>query len=418
MAKQRATDTRVRSLKAKDSRYDVWFEGGLGIRVGTSGKRTWQTMIRQEIDAKVRQRRIFLGTYPKIGVAKANSLCASAREAVHKGENPAAVADGGAPRAPKHITDKFTVGILIDDYLRLYARPNKRSADQDEAFLDREIRPRWGKRLATDISRRDVIEVLDEIVTRGSPVSANRVLAVTRKMFNWAVGRDRLPSSPCVAIERPVKETERDRSLTPDEIKSFWNGLEDATIDTMLSFALKLLLVTGQRRTEVIGATWDEFDFKTRWWEIPAARTKAKRAHRVPLSDLALHLINDIWTEAGKPDSKYLFVNKKTGKPYSPYSVSQGMRKSLNVMKLSDSPATPHDLRRTFSTRLGELGISQTIKGKLLNHSPVGVTSRVYDKFEYTTEKTTAMNAWGDRLREIVSDTPLASNVVSLQSAG
>ena len=94
------------------------------------------------------------------------------------------------------------------------------------------------------------------------------------------------------------------------------------------------------------------------------------------------------------------------------------MRKSLNVMKLSDSPATPHDLRRTFSTRLGELGISQTIKGKLLNHSPVGVTSRVYDKFEYTTEKTTAMNAWGDRLREIVSDTPLASNVVSLQSAG
>ena len=321
--KRPATDNKVKSLKPRDKRYDHWFASGLGIRVGTSGKRTWMTMLR--VDGK--QRRIFLGTYPGVGVAKANRLCAAAREAAATGNDPAAVVEGGAPRAPKPDTDKLTVGTLIDDYLRLYARPNKRTADQDEAILNREIRSRWGDRIATDITRRDVIAVLDEIVARGAPVAANRTLGIVRRMFSWAVSRDRLPASPCVAVERPVKEIPRDRALTPAEIKSFWTGLDNTPIGPVLRHALKLLLVSGQRRSEVLQATWDEFDFETGWWEIPAWRAKNNRVHRVPLNDLALQLLNqvDVMVRAAGISNDRVFINTRIKKPLAPASPSVAM---------------------------------------------------------------------------------------------
>ena len=96
-AKPRATDRKIKSLKPRDARYDFWFSGSLGIRIGTSGKQTWMTMLR----AGGKQRRIFLGTYPGVGVAKANRLCAAAREAAATGKDPAAVVEGGAPRASR-----------------------------------------------------------------------------------------------------------------------------------------------------------------------------------------------------------------------------------------------------------------------------------------------------------------------------
>ena len=104
-------------------------------------------------------------------------------------------------------------------------------------------------------------------------------------------------------------------------------------------------------------------------------------------------------------------------KQYSPYSVSQAMKKSLPVMGLIENPATPHDLRRTMASRLGELGISRVVIGKLLNHSESGVTARVYDKYEYAAEKAAAMAAWSERVTEIVSGQPAPSNVVRLNEA-
>ncbi len=410
--KQRVTDRKVKSLKPRDKRYDEWFEGGLGVRIGTSGKLTWMTMLR--VGGK--QRRIFLGTYPGVGVAKANRLCAAAREAAATGKDPALVAEGGAPRAPKPDTDNLTVSALIDDYLRLYARPNKRTADQDEAILNREIRPRWGNRIATDIGRRDVIAVLDEIVARGAPVAANRTLGIVRRMFSWAVSRDRLPASPCVAVERPVKEIARDRALTPGEIKLFWTGLDNTAIGPVLRHALKLLLVSGQRRSEVLQATWGEFDFETGWWEIPAWRAKNNRVHRVPLNDLALQLLNevDVMVRAAGITNDRVFINTRIKKPLAPASPSVAMLSSLDALGLADAPATPHDLRRSMATRLGELAIPRLIVGKLLNHTEAGIT-RIYDRFEYADEKAKAMAAWGERLKEIVSGKPKPANVVPVR---
>jgi integrase len=138
----------------------------------------------------------------------------------------------------------------------------------------------------------------------------------------------------------------------------------------------------------------------------------------VPLNDLALHLLNDIDNEVASAGitSEFVFVNFDTGNSLSPNSVSQAMHKSLDAMGLADAPATPHDLKRSMATRLGELGVPRLIVGKLLNHSEGGVT-RIYDRYEYAGEKAKAMAAWGERLWQIVSGKPASSNVVPLREA-
>ena len=186
----------------------------------------------------------------------------------------------------------------------------------------------------------------------------------------------------------------------------------------VLRDALKLLLVSGQRRSEVLQATWDEFDFETGWWEIPAWRTKTNRVHRVPLNDLALQLLNDVdvLVRAAGITNDRVFINTRIKKPLAPASPSVAMLSSLAELGLADAPATPHDLRRSMATRLGELGIARLVVGKLLNHSEGGITG-IYDRFDYADEKAKAMAAWGERLREIVSGKPAPANVVPLREA-
>ena len=144
---------------------------------------------------------------------------------------------------------------LIDEYLTRYAEPRKRDKGaSDKRALNADIRPRWGDMKAKDIVRRDVIRLLDSVVERGSPIQANRLLQVTRKMFTFGVQRGILESSPCNLIERPSPEHARTRVLDTAEIKSVWTNLDSSKMHAGTRLALKLLLVTGQRRGEVVAA--------------------------------------------------------------------------------------------------------------------------------------------------------------------
>ena len=155
---------------------------------------------------------------------------------------------------------------------------------------------------------------------------------------------------------------------------------------------------------------WSEIDLEKALWEIPAARTKAHRAHRVPLSSLALTLL-------GEPREGYVFANGG-GKAFTPFAVSQAMRREREPLGLADNPATPHDLRRTMATHLGDLGIDRLVIGKLLNHAEVGITGQVYDLSTHAEPKRQAMTAWSRRIMEIVSgEAPAPSNVTRIKRA-
>jgi integrase len=156
---------------------------------------------------------------------------------------------------------------LVDEYIEKWAKARKRSWKEDERILSKDVLPAWGHRKTREITRRDVIRLLDNIIDRGAGIMAKRTLAVVRKMFNFAVSRDIVPVSPCLAVRSPAPEQHRDRVLTTDEIRALWQGLAGAKMMAEgTKLAIKLQLVTAQRKAEIVSAAWDEIDWTDKWW--------------------------------------------------------------------------------------------------------------------------------------------------------
>jgi integrase len=320
--------------------------------------------------------------------------------------------------------------VLADEYIERHAKPNKRTWEQDQYLLYKEVIPRWGRKKASTITRRDVTLLLDSIKDRGAAIYANRTLALVRKMFNFSIQRDILNQNPCAGISRPSQEKARERVLNQDEIRKLWVALSpdhpDFYASTPTRLALRLQLLTACRIGEIMGASWPEFDLESGWWEIPADRMKNKRPHRVWLTDTAIDTMKALKELTGKttwvfpsPMSKFKkdgdsirrdshllpdATNRAIGrslKAFAPddYSPAQGKTERY---RLEIAPFSPHDLRRTVATGLGELGILPHIVGKVLSHVDSTVTGRHYDKFSYDKEKRKALEDWSRHLQTIV----------------
>ncbi len=402
----RFTDRSIKALGPKSERFEIWEDGrtGLGVRVSPAGRKSFIYMYRFGGKA----RRMTLGTYPKVPLVTARVRYAKAKELLAKGTDPGAE----LVKARKAERGADTVAELAEIYLEKWARPRKRSADEDERILRKDVLPHWEKRKAKDIRRRDVIELLDGIVERGSPIAANRTLAVVRKMYNFAISRDIVDATPVAMVKAPSKENQRDRVLSADEIRTFWTGLDDAPMTEAVRLALKLQLVTAQRKGEIVCAAQDEFDLEEGMWIVPAARAKNGLAHSVPLSDMALNLVQDAIKAAG--DSEWLFPSPTGDGPVGAGSVNHALTKALPIIGLENF--TPHDLRRTAASVMTSLSIQRLIVSKILNHAESGITS-IYDKYEYGAEKRHALEVWAAHLEDILSG-ERQDNVVRLPAGG
>ena len=250
---------------------------------------------------------------------------------------------------------------------------------------------------AYDIKQRDVIALVEQIMDRGSPIQANRTLGLLKQVFKFGVQRGIIDASPAVAIDKPAKETRRDRVLSESEIRAFWGGLDRSMMTEDVRTALRLCLVTVQRRGEVAGMR--RCEIVGDWWIIPKERSKNGKAHRVPVSPLAKSLIE----QASGDD--FLFPSpRKKG--------SNGEQISLEARALTNAITKnrhlfeakrfcTHDLRRTAATKIAELGVPRFDIAKILNHSDHAVTA-VYDHYAYDAEKKKALLKWGRRLQEIL----------------
>ena len=389
------TDRSLTALKPKEKRYEVSEDNGrgLGIRVLPSGKKTF--IYRFKFQGK--SRGMMLGSFPngphkdEISLAEAHLRHANARSLLKQNIDPA------AKHQAEIASEKFaeTVKDLADNYLTRHAQKKKKSWREDQRILNKDVLPLWRNRKAKDIRRRDVIALLDRIVDRGAPVIANRTLEIIRRMFNFAIERDIVENNPCYMVKAPGKETQRDRVLSPNEIKKFWRRLYGTEMTPILKLALKLLLVTAQRRGEIISARWNDFDLEDGWWTIPD--TKNQLAHRVPLSPLAKSLLQHISRYSGSTD--WLFPNPTKTGPMTDRSVNRALSRNLN--KLQIEHFTPHDLRRTAASHMASLGVQRLVISKILNHVENGITA-VYDRHSYDQEKMLALNTWGERLLVII----------------
>jgi len=421
------TDRSIESLKSKDSRYLVWKDSGegLGLRVSPKGRRSFIYMYRYG----GRARMMTLGDYPQVSLADANLKHREAIKLLKKGIDPGAkvVAERKAEREAETIQE------LVDEYMERWAKPRKRTWKKDDLILKKDVLPEWRRYKAKDVTRRDVVALLDKILKREAPIQANRTLAVIRKMFNFALGRDIVQFNPCIGVRSPSPENQRDRVLTEAEIKTFWEKLDQTDMHKNTRNAYRLMLLTAQRIGEVVSSRWQDMDLKSGWWIIPAERSKNKLQHRVPLSPEALAIIEDIKQYSVKDDPKkkpakkaqenkaikndYLFPSPREGQHIDVTAMAHALKRNMEKVGVKEK-FTPHDLRRTAASHMTGAGISRLVVSKILNHVESHITA-VYDRHSYDAEKRHALDIWAKRLAEILAGTEPQenSNVVPIKQA-
>jgi integrase len=357
-----------------------------------------------------------IGDYPAVSLAKARQIAREWREDLRQGIDPKAKEAERQREEQRRRADTFEAVFrsFADEHLSTL----RTGADVKRA-IEAHVVPQWGRRPLTDIRRADVNELVREL-RKSAPIRANRVLAYLKTFFVWAVAQELIEASPAAAVKRPSKEVKRDRVLTDWEICAIWRACGELGA---FGRAFRLMLATGQRRSEVGEMAWSEIDRAGGLWILSRERTKADRAHEVPLSGLALSIIDEC-----PRIGVFIFTTARGGA--APVAISGWSKAKAALDKLALKKARElaeergekapidlkewhlHDLRRTAATNLARLGVDRVVISKVLNHAEQEVTA-VYDRHRYDAEKRRALHLWGQRLLAIVNGKD-EENVVSL----
>jgi integrase len=373
-----------------------WFDEtvqGLSLRVTRQGKRSWCFHYRSPRDGK--RARATIGSYPSTTLATARGRALEARQHVEAGNDPRLVMAGQA-------TAGMTVAGLVEAYLVDPEKAALRSKDEIERRLRRNVIPIIGEIKLPELRRRDVRNVTDAMLRRGAKVEATRTFEDVRAIVRWAVQNEYLDANPLDGMSKPAEATSSNRVLTDDEIATLWNGLPNALAKSVqCQRIIKLCLVTGQRVGEVAGMTRAELDLKAREWRLPGSRTKNGHPHLVPLSDLAIDIIEEATADAGKGGP--IFPCGKGS--LSPVAVARTILRANGTDRFGIRPWSAHDLRRSALDGMAKLGVLPHVIAHVANHRTVtkaGVTFINYVQYVYENEKRKALDQWSERLIAIV----------------
>lgn len=378
------TDKAIEALKPQAKRYEVHdvLLPGLTLRVATSGHKTFNVKFR----FGQKQRRQTLGTYPRLTLAKAREKAMAALRVVDEGIDPT----GLRPQPD------FFLEAVCAEFIRQYAKPRNRSWREAERTFQRELFPTLGKRDVRKIGRLDILPIMDAAMERDAAYQANRILAHTRKLFNWCVERGILEANPLSGLRAPGVEKSRDRVLNDAEIRRLLRACQNEAYP--FRQFVPLLLATAQRRGELAAMRWSEIDLDAKQWVIPAERAKNGKPHVVPLSDYSLAILRET---PRFPNTDYvLTTTRKT--PISGFAKMQ--------RRLSDEAEVEgwrlHDLRRTAATGMAQAAIPPHVVEKVLNHVSGSISgiAAVYNRWAYDAEKSSALDRWGNRLVQITED--------------
>ena len=361
---------------------------GLYLVVQPSGAKGWAVRYRHAGTP----RKHTLGAYPAIDLKAARDLASKALRAVAEGRDPGR--EKIQERAAKPDTVETVARQFIERHCKRSNRP--RTARETQRLLDLHVLPHWRTRLTREITRRDVLDLLDRIVDVGKPIAANRTFSAVRKMFNWAVARDIITASPCAGVKPPTAERSRDRVLSDSELRDVWHAANK--VGGPFGALVQLLIVTGQRRDEVAQMRWAEIDLDGRLWTLAPARVKNDQPHDVPLSDSAIAILQVL----PRIGNEYVLTTNGEA-PSSNYAKN---KHRLDALLPDDMPPWRlHDLRRTAASGMARLGVNLPIIEKVLNHSSgsfAGIVG-VYQKHTFADEKRQALQNWGAFVDELVS---------------
>jgi integrase len=422
MAKKRLTDRTLRALKPAPpgKRYEIMDTdvSGLGVRVTDKRQRSFVLVTRYPGSRNPTRRA--LGEYPLLTLDAARKKARRWHELINRHIDPKEEEERlqlaelrKRANAFDVVAEEFIQRVLIGPHPE---KPRQRRGRIVARELRQEFSDRWRDRPISSITRRDVIEVINEVVDRGALYQAHNLLGHVRAFFNWAIeaGDYGLEVSPCDRLKpkRLIgKKAHRTRVLTDAELGAVWRASE--RMGYPFGPLFQMLALTGQRKSEVANACWCEFDFPERLWTIPPERMKGDHLHVVPLAPAAVGLLE------GLPrfnEGNYLFSTKFGVKPVAGFA---NAKKRLDQLVTEELGAAPpafvlHDIRRTVRTALSALPVSDLVRELVIAHARPGL-HKVYDQFAYIEEKRRALELWATRLQDIVHPSP---KVVRLQIGG
>jgi integrase len=398
---------------------DYWLEGAvaglsnlrLGVRVSRTGTKKW--MARYRVGGRgSKDRRLMLGTYgnPKDGFMDYKNAVKEACK-IHIDTD-----DGLDPAAEKkHETRKRLTGgkdvaWLLDEWIKRHCDENVKSQTTENyrQILTTHLLPQCVGMPIASITKRDIIDVLDKIKDEASAGMAERVRLYASAMFNWAASEDIIDVPPTYALKARAKIQSRERVLSDDEVRAVWKACgEYRRGESSYGPFIRMLIITGQRRSEIAAMCRQDINLDKVRYTIPAERNKSGRTHDVPLSAQALRIIKPRLDKNCAhlfPASRARFVDINTpdmillDKPMSGWGK---MKRQLDEMS-GVTDWRLHDIRRTVGTNLAELEVPRLTISRILNHKEGGVTS-IYDRHSYFKEKLAALELWGRRLDQILT---------------
>ena len=327
---------------------------GFGLRIQPSGRKTWLAVYQRD----GRSRWLTLGTYPPLSLKDARDLAKDKLADVQKGVDPATV--------KREAREQPTFRELRVRYFDDYARDRKRSWRQDEWMLSKYVPQAWNSRRLGSFSRDEMTRFHSNLGREYGQSTANHVLRLLRAMFNLAHDWEILKGENPAAGIKLFREKRRERFLTPDEIKALNRALAEEPDRYWRAF-FALALLTGCRRSELLGAQWRQVDLDAKTLTLPV--TKADRPHLLPLSDAAIALVSSLPSRAA---GGFIFPSHgKQGHLVEPKTAWRRICKRASV-----TGCRIHDLRHSLASILIQRGYGIALVGKILNHSQLSTTER------------------------------------------
>ena len=410
------TDTKLRKLKPREQTFSESDGGGLFIEVTPSGKRGWG--MRYRLIGK--QEKARLGEYPAYSLAEARAWREDCAALVKRGLSPMALKRGDpipndAKPETREMAQSFLKNWCWQAVEKVRAKEAEaKAADTVEAFawrwyaevaepgnsnprnikrvLEKDVIPAIGAKQVAEVTVTDVLAITDRIKARGADQMALQTRNVMKRLFAYAIAREKATFNPAAAVEAKFIATARSRdvALTPDEIGRLLRAIYQSSMKRAHKLALHLLILCMVRKSELIEARWEEIDFDKAEWAIPGERMKKDKPHLVPLSRQAVAMFEELKGLAS--GSEWVFPSRGSlNKPIAHSTLNVAVR----ALEFDVRDFVIHDFRRTASTHLHEAGFNSDWIEKALAHETKGIRG-VYNRAQYADQRREMLQWWAD----------------------
>ncbi|SFF17176.1 Site-specific recombinase XerD [Sulfitobacter brevis] len=388
------TDRYLKSLKAPPTgRLEVsdTKRAGLRFRLTASGRATWMFEKRVKGGSK---RKHTLGGWPEpVSLSQARALALELEAEAARGIDRVAIAEAERLDAETAKSKALSVRQVLELYDRLHLSGLRRGSERKRQ-IEQALQPRLGDPMGS-LTRADLQKPIDEKASAGRGVFANRIRSALMAFTGWAADRDHLETDIGLRLTKPTKEASRERAPTRSEVHAIWNATFD--LGDLWGPALRLLILTAQRRQEIFGLEWSEIDFDAATITKPGARTKNGREHVTHLSPPALSELRELRGKTDRQPQSLVFTT--TGK--TPVSGISKVKTRLDKLLGDDfEPWRLHDIRTAFATAMVERGVPENVADRVLNHSAVGSApssvARVYNRANMLSQRAQALDRWAE----------------------